>query len=532
MDFNWNETKTIDEQAFSADNLDRAKYATYLTSLIKAKGGTDKSNLSNYVLNLDAEWGAGKTYFLKRWSEDLKGNHPVVYIDAWAIDYLESPLMTVLSEIIEQLKTQTDRADSPKAKAKFKEIIKAAAPRVGSALMKRYLGFDFDVLNSSEAINENPSNKEIDFSKAGEKVLEVFCKEVTDSKESVKTLKLAIQSWVEYVVENPVKNMGTIKNSYPAFIFIDELDRCKPTYAVEMLEAIKHVFDVPGLSFIVATNTQQLAHTVKAVYGTGFNAEEYLSRFFDNKYILRTKVSKSLLENYCKLKSFSKEQLINREVILFPFINFEKSDFYSLCNDIFNALELSPRQSIKVLNRAESIFADVSNGKTIDVPYILTLLTLMERNFEVYDLLINSFTGQAALEYFNSKKPDFYSKLASVKFDISINYSNDRALYSKINSELLGYESSNNQYEPPEFVYKHTTSLSGYLKAFGSLYKRNSEVSEAELHETHSKLLDTVPSHNWGEDEKLRFRLSFLIFENTLSLSDYRKLVEISAHLD
>jgi len=78
MDFNWNETKTIDEQAFSADNLDRAKYATYLTSLIKAKGGTDKSNLSNYVLNLDAEWGAGKTYFLKRWSEDLKGNHPVV----------------------------------------------------------------------------------------------------------------------------------------------------------------------------------------------------------------------------------------------------------------------------------------------------------------------------------------------------------------------------------------------------------------------------------------------------------------------
>ncbi|MEH6818016.1 MAG: NTPase KAP, partial [Pseudoalteromonas distincta] len=61
MDFNWNEPKTIDEQAFSADNLNRAKYATYLTALIKGKGGTDKGNLSNYVLNLDAEWGAGKT---------------------------------------------------------------------------------------------------------------------------------------------------------------------------------------------------------------------------------------------------------------------------------------------------------------------------------------------------------------------------------------------------------------------------------------------------------------------------------------
>ncbi|MEI8616851.1 hypothetical protein P4S63_03305 [Pseudoalteromonas sp. B193] len=53
---------------------------------------------------------------MKRWSEDLKGNHPVVYIDAWAIDYLESPLMTVLSEIIEQLKQLTNKIDPDETK--------------------------------------------------------------------------------------------------------------------------------------------------------------------------------------------------------------------------------------------------------------------------------------------------------------------------------------------------------------------------------------------------------------------------------
>ncbi|CAD2225025.1 putative KAP P-loop domain protein [Pseudoalteromonas sp. 3J6] len=534
MDFNWDNPKPINEQVFSADNLGRAKYATYLTSLIKAKGGTDKNNLSNYVLNLDAEWGAGKTYFLKRWSEDLKGNHPVVYIDAWAIDYLESPLMTVLSEIIEQLKTQTDKIDPDETQRKLNGVIKAAAPRIGSALMKRYLGFDFNIFDSTET-NEGQltgSGKEVDFSKAGEKVLEVFCKEVTDSKESVKTLKLAIQSWVEYVVNTPIKDMKTITNSFPAFIFIDELDRCKPTYAVEMLEAIKHVFDIPGLSFIVATNTQQLAHTVKAVYGAGFNAEEYLSRFFDNKYILRTRVSKSLLENYCQLKSFSKEQLISREVILFPFVNFEKGDFYSLCNDIFNALDLSPRQSIKVLNRAESIFANVNNGKTIDVPYVMTLLSFMEKDITKYDLLIDSFISNRTLDYFNKNNPIIYSKLASVKLDISINYFNDRRLYKRIPSDQLDYESSSMQQEAPDYVYKQNTSLSEYLKVFGGLYESNSEVSNTALIKIHNKLLDSIPKQSYGEDIKLRFQLSFLIFENTLNLGDYRELAEISAHLD
>jgi len=63
MDFDWSKIKFIDGEQFSSDNLDRAKYATYLASLIKAKGGTDKDNLSNYVLNLDAEWALVKHIF-------------------------------------------------------------------------------------------------------------------------------------------------------------------------------------------------------------------------------------------------------------------------------------------------------------------------------------------------------------------------------------------------------------------------------------------------------------------------------------
>lgn len=60
---------------------------------------------------------------------------------------------------------------------------------------------------------------------------------------------------------------GIKQKELPAFIFIDELDRCRPSYAVEMLETIKHIFDISGVVFVVATDTEQLQHAVKVVYG-------------------------------------------------------------------------------------------------------------------------------------------------------------------------------------------------------------------------------------------------------------------------
>ncbi|MCK8129925.1 KAP family NTPase [Pseudoalteromonas sp. 2CM39R] len=553
MDFNWNEPKPIDDKVFSPDNLGRAKYATYLTSLIKAKGGTDKNNLSNYVLNLDAEWGAGKTYFLKRWSEDLKGNHPVVYIDAWAIDYLESPLMTVLSEIIEQLKTQTDKIDPDETQRKLNGVIKAAAPRIGSALMKRYLGFDFNIFDSTET-NEGQltgSGKEVDFSKAGEKVLEVFCKEVTDSKESVKTLKLAIQSWVEYVVEHPVNNMNTIKNSYPAFIFIDELDRCKPTYAVEMLEAIKHVFDIPGLVFIVATNTQQLSHTVKSVYGSGFNAEEYLSRFFDNKYYLRANVTEDLLLNNFLSKSLTPELVQERGVILFPYINFELPAFFKLCADIFNSLRIAPRQAIKVLNRIELILSIVNRDTTLDIPFLVVLVALMEKNHSQYEQFIewvNSNSSLIPVNEMSGAVQAVVSEFNKVKVEVRIESGKDRLLYPRVGNTQVEYESSNSINNVNNVMVKEELSLNSYLEIYlGSIAKSKEEFStkfssikndlEAQVEHAHERLSRGDPTKELRKQltnqvNTKRLNLMFYVFRNTLDLKFYQELVEMSANLD
>ena len=63
-------------------------------------------------------------------------------------------------------------------------------------------------------------------------------------------------------------------------IFIDELDRCNPAYAVKLLEQIKHYMEDDRIIFVFSVNINQLQHTIKHYYGNNFNATKYLDRFF------------------------------------------------------------------------------------------------------------------------------------------------------------------------------------------------------------------------------------------------------------
>lgn len=69
----------------------------------------------------------------------------------------------------------------------------------------------------------------------------------------------------------------------PVVVLVDELDRCRPSYAIEMLEVIKHFFTTKNFVFIVATDTSQLTHSINAVYGANFDSSQYLKRFLIEK---------------------------------------------------------------------------------------------------------------------------------------------------------------------------------------------------------------------------------------------------------
>jgi len=73
----------------------------------------------------------------------------------------------------------------------------------------------------------------------------------------------------------------TGKHDLPLVVVVDELDRCRPTYAVEFLETIKHVFDVEGVVFVLTVNREQLDQSAAVLYGNAADPESYFRRFFD-----------------------------------------------------------------------------------------------------------------------------------------------------------------------------------------------------------------------------------------------------------
>ena len=81
----------------------------------------------------------------------------------------------------------------------------------------------------------------------------------------------------------------------PIVVIIDEIDRCRPTYAVELLEAAKHLFSVNHVVFVLGINREQLAHSICALYGSDFNADVYLRRFIDASIHLPRTDRRSLL---------------------------------------------------------------------------------------------------------------------------------------------------------------------------------------------------------------------------------------------
>ena len=99
-------------------------------------------------------------------------------------------------------------------------------------------------------------------------------------------------------------------------IFIDELDRCKPTYAIKLLERIKHYFNQEQITFVFSTNIQELNKTICSYYGQGFSADRYLDRFFNLRLQL-PKVDVEQYFNYLQVfNTFGKLESILEEVVL------------------------------------------------------------------------------------------------------------------------------------------------------------------------------------------------------------------------
>nr|WP_246805005.1 P-loop NTPase fold protein [Mesorhizobium mediterraneum] len=216
-------------------------------------------------INVTAPWGAGKTFFVSRIAKQLEANGcRVALVDAWRDDHAEDPIFAVMSAVLKALGRTGKKATFKKA---LKDNAGKIAIRAGKGLISRGAAFvigQSTVDGISEEIVKSVADAGLESANEyADRALRMF----DEGQEAIEDFRRKLSDGV--------------KGQPPLFVIVDELDRCRPTYAVALLERIKHLFDVPNVIFIAATHSDQLAETIKAVYGQGFDAERYLLRFFD-----------------------------------------------------------------------------------------------------------------------------------------------------------------------------------------------------------------------------------------------------------
>lgn len=230
---------------FVNDTLGRKDQIEALTRLVRNIEGP-------CVLAVDGAWGSGKTAFLTMWAGYLrKKRFRVAEFNAWETDFSNDPLMALYAA----LESELGRFPT----AKHKDVLKAGAIVVSK--MVSNVPFVPDVADAVIAARDQT-----------ESPVEARLSQHRDAEEAISGFKEALAK--------------ATKNRLPLVVCVDELDRCRPDYAIRFLEATKHIFDVGGVVFVLGVNLPELAKSVEALHGSSFDGTTYLRRFVDHSLYL------------------------------------------------------------------------------------------------------------------------------------------------------------------------------------------------------------------------------------------------------
>lgn len=286
---------------------------------------------SGAVVGIDAGWGYGKSTFMDMFGILLSSKYKVVRFNAWATDFSTDPLLAFIACFDAEL----DLISQDNTSGKFFSLI---AKRSTFGAFQHVTGFD----------------------------IQKFADEYN---------KKLYSSFLEQ--KEAFDNFGGKLSEYAAseggiIILIDELDRCRPSYAVELLENIKHLFSVPNVTFLLSINKEQLEDAFHHVYGTRNKArgEAYLEKFIDRFLFLPEpklgRMANSLVKgfNFEEIEGFFEG--IEPDVFeaqiesLITAVNGKKRKLTvgSLNNN--EGISFTPREIEKAFNSAISVFSEHS----------------------------------------------------------------------------------------------------------------------------------------------------------------------------
>lgn len=333
-------------QTFQRNAIDRNKDICRFVELLNC---IDDS----CAIALDGRWGSGKTFFVKQakmildslnktivenqseadlihsclknyMEPDEIQPHVSVYYDAWSNDNDVDPVLSLVYEIMQNVDSNYDLKETP------------------------------DFFNIASSIAEIITGRNV------KALFESFQRE--DTLASLKHKK-DIHKQIEEFLESILYERGN-----RLVVFIDELDRCKPSYAVQLLERIKHYFSCGRITFVFSINSEELQHTISRYYGEKFDSCRYLDRFFD----LHVSLPPADMDKYYQMIGFENggwiyEQVCKVVIRVYDFQLREISKFYRMA-----------KIAASEVNHSNCIGFSIRNGLSFGLMYILPVMIALK----------------------------------------------------------------------------------------------------------------------------------------------------------
>lgn len=387
----------LKEESFKEDLLKRKQYADVLTQIVKnAEDG--------FSLSINADWGYGKTTFIKMWEKVLQNEgYQTIYFNAWETDFVADPMMA----LIDGLRNTT--FDQDFAFEQRKQLSATVDTIIGITRAVPVIKIIGDV---------------------GKAVKDAVDQCIEDTNDFQRTQSL--QSLVAEFKERLSNYAKTISKDKPLIIFVDELDRCRPDYSVQMLERIKHFFAIDNIIFVLSIDKKVLCKSIEAVYGgLKIDTEAYLRRFVDIEFDL----PEPDIDSFAKAL-FGQKEIGKYFTTYSDAVSGENRDerLKESLIDCFLSQSTSLRDVEKYFNRLEIIL----NSKTIphsSVDLIAYLLHLNMFHRDVYQELrqmdsdVPNMWGSLVL-LINTphidKTSDLYRRLMWISLECIASYINDK----------------------------------------------------------------------------------------------------------
>ncbi|WP_020203527.1 P-loop NTPase fold protein [Cupriavidus sp. WS] len=303
------------------------------------------------VVAIDAPWGEGKTWFGRHWAKSLElEDHRVAFIDAFGQDYAEDAFL-VLSAAILKL-CAADAATTEKVKNGAAKVMRTVLPAATKALIHVAAtavgaGALVGAVNQALELNVDADEFASAAKQAGDKAGDVTSEWVKRRLGQWETEQKSVAGFRQILAEFARKTFQD--TGKPVVILVDELDRCRPAFAVALLERIKHFFDVPHLVFVLLMNRDQLEKAIRGVYGAETDAAAYLGKFLHLS--LRLPKTRARTVN----TAHPMHRFVESVMSLLGLQTGNFADHFSACAMLFNL-------SLREIERGCTLFA-LTNGR-------------------------------------------------------------------------------------------------------------------------------------------------------------------------